>query len=84
MTELSPSRTQDAFDVADGKAKSKPKERRVFLFEKLLLFTEPVVREGGLPAYKYVNSVKVGVLACDPRKGQLLFIKQTSLNSSPC
>ena len=51
---------QDAFDVADGKAKTKGKERRVFLFEKLLIITEPIEREGGLPAFKYVHSVKVG------------------------
>lgn len=49
---------QDEFVVVDGKAKTKGKERRVFLFEKMIIFSEPMTREGGLPAYRYMHSMK--------------------------
>ena len=47
----------------DGKAKTKGKERRVFLFEKVIIFSELITRDGGLPAYRYVHNLKV-VLNC--------------------
>ena len=52
--------------VVDGKAKTKGKERRVFLFEKMIIFSEPMTREGGLPAYRYMHSMKVNMtfIAC--------------------
>lgn len=57
---------QDEFVVVDGKAKTKGKERRVFLFEKMIIFSEPMTREGGLPAYRYMHSMKVNMtfIAC--------------------
>lgn len=64
---------QDEFIVVDGKAKTKGKERRVFLFEKIIIFSEPMTREGGLPAYRYIHNMKT--------KG----IGQTeSVDSNPC
>lgn len=50
---------QNGFVVAEGKSKAKGKERRVFLFEKYLVICEPVEREAGLPAFKYIHSLKV-------------------------
>ena len=57
---------QDEFVVVDGKAKTKGKERRVFLFEKMIIFSEPMTREGGLPGYRYMHSMKVNMtfIAC--------------------
>lgn len=52
---------QNEFVVVDGKAKTKGKERRVFLFEKMIIFSEPMTREGDLPAYRYMHSMKVNV-----------------------
>ena len=47
--------------VVDGKAKTKGKERRVFLFEKIIIFSEPMTREGGLPEFRYVHNMKVNI-----------------------
>ncbi|XP_022782468.1 uncharacterized protein LOC111323405 isoform X2 [Stylophora pistillata] len=64
---------QDEFMVVDGKAKTKGKERRVFLFEKIIIFSEPMTREGGLPEFRFMHSMKT--------KG----IGQTeSVDSDPC
>ena len=52
---------QDEFIVVDGKAKTKGKERRVFLFEKMVIFSEPMTREGGLTEFRYVHNMKVKV-----------------------
>ena len=47
--------------VVDGKAKTKGKERRVFLFEKIIIFSEPMTREGGLPEFRYLHNMKVNI-----------------------
>lgn len=47
--------------VVDGKAKTKGRERRVFLFEKIIIFSEPMTREGGLPEFRYMHSMKVNI-----------------------
>lgn len=52
---------KDEFEVVDGKAKTKPKERRVFLFEKIIIFSEPMTREGGLPEFRFVHNMKVNI-----------------------
>lgn len=52
---------QDEFMVVDGKAKTKGRERRVFLFEKIIIFSEPMTREGGLPEFRYMHSMKVNI-----------------------
>lgn len=52
---------QDEFMVVDGKAKTKGRERRVFLFQKIIIFSEPMTREGGLPEFRYMHSMKVNI-----------------------
>ena len=52
---------KDEFIVVDGKAKTKGKERRVFLFEKTIIFSEPMTIEGGMPEFRYMHSMKVNM-----------------------
>ena len=59
LTETCARPFQNSFVVAEGKSKAKGKERRVFLFEKYLVISEPVEREAGLPAFKHIHSLKV-------------------------
>lgn len=57
---------QDTFIVTeqDNSFLSRPKERRVFLFEQIVIFSEPIDRKKGfsLPGYIFKNSIKVGSL----------------------
>ncbi|XP_076874644.1 rho guanine nucleotide exchange factor 25 isoform X2 [Brachyhypopomus gauderio] len=62
---------QDTFTVSeqDSGFLSRPKERRVFLFEQIVIFSEPIDRKKGfsLPGYIFKNSIKMsclGVEAC--------------------
>ncbi|XP_051961624.1 rho guanine nucleotide exchange factor 25 isoform X1 [Xyrauchen texanus] len=62
---------QDTFTVTeqDNSFLSRAKERRVFLFEQIVIFSEPIDRKKGfsLPGYIFKNSVKIsclGVEAC--------------------
>ena len=54
---------QDTFMVSDqdGGLLSRMKERRVFLFEQLVLFSEPLDKKRGfsLPGFLYKSSIKV-------------------------
>lgn len=54
---------QDTFMVSDpeGGLLGRMKERRVFLFEQLVIFSEPLDKKKGfsLPGYLYKNSIKV-------------------------
>uniref|UniRef100_A0A9J7XML8 Rho guanine nucleotide exchange factor 25 n=1 Tax=Cyprinus carpio carpio TaxID=630221 RepID=A0A9J7XML8_CYPCA len=69
---------QDTFTIAeqDSSLLSRTKERRVFLFEQLVIFSEPIDRKKGfsLPGYIFKNSIKIsclGVEACvdsDPNR----------------
>lgn len=45
----------------DGGHHSRMKERRVFLFEQLVIFSEPLEKKKGfsLPGFLYKNSIKV-------------------------
>lgn len=45
----------------DGGLHGRMKERRVFLFEQLLIFSEPLEKKKGfsLPGFLYKNSIKV-------------------------
>lgn len=47
---------------AESSAPGRVKERRVFLFEQLLIFSEPLDKKKGfsLPGFLYKNSIKVG------------------------
>ncbi|XP_034167751.2 rho guanine nucleotide exchange factor 25 isoform X3 [Pangasianodon hypophthalmus] len=62
---------QDTFTVTeqDSSFLSRPKERRVFLFEQIVIFSEPIDRKKGfsIPGYIFKNSIKMsclGVEAC--------------------
>lgn len=54
----------------DGGPHGRMKERRVFLFEQLVIFSEPLDKKKGfsLPGFLYKNSIKVknslGLLVC--------------------
>lgn len=55
---------QDTFTVTEQESSflSRAKERRVFLFEQLVIFSEPIDRKKGfsIPGYIFKNSIKVG------------------------
>ncbi|KAG7228352.1 hypothetical protein INR49_009216, partial [Caranx melampygus] len=61
---------QDTFTVAeqDSGFLSRAKERRVFLFEQLVIFSEPIDKKKGfsLPGYIFKNSIKVSCLGVEP------------------
>lgn len=54
---------QDTFMVSDADSGllGRMKERRVFLFEQLVIFSEPLDKKKGfsLPGFLYKNSIKV-------------------------
>lgn len=56
---------QDTFSVSEqeGGFLSRARERRVFLFEQLVIFSEPIDKKKGfsLPGYTFKNSIKVRV-----------------------
>lgn len=55
---------QDTLMVMDLKEKSKPCKRRVFLFEQLVIFSEPFERKTDWTVYIYRHSVKVRPVPC--------------------
>lgn len=61
---------QDTFTVIeqDSSFLSRAKERRIFLFEQLVIFSEPIDRKKGfsLPGYTFKNSIKVSCLGVEP------------------
>ncbi|KAG5836244.1 hypothetical protein ANANG_G00252520 [Anguilla anguilla] len=60
---------QDTFMVMeqDSSFLPRPKERRLFLFEQLVIFSEPIDRKKGfsLPGYTFKNSIKVSTLGVE-------------------
>lgn len=56
---------QDTFFVSeqDTAVPSRARERRVFLFEQLVIFSEPIDKKKGLPlpGYTFKNSIKVSL-----------------------
>ncbi|XP_051245578.1 triple functional domain protein isoform X5 [Dicentrarchus labrax] len=60
---------QDTFMVSDpeGGLLGRMKERRVFLFEQLVIFSEPLDKKKGfsLPGFLYKNSIKVSCLGLE-------------------
>ncbi|KAA0707178.1 Triple functional domain protein [Triplophysa tibetana] len=60
---------QDTFSVTeqDSSFLSRVKERRVFLFEQLVIFSEPIDRKKGfsLPGYIFKNSIKISCLGVE-------------------
>ncbi|KAM6977783.1 rho guanine nucleotide exchange factor 25, partial [Aplochiton taeniatus] len=61
---------QDTFTVTEQESSflSRAKERRVFLFEQLVIFSEPIDRKKGfsLPGYTFKSSIKVSCLGVEP------------------
>ncbi|XP_061759351.1 rho guanine nucleotide exchange factor 25 isoform X1 [Nerophis ophidion] len=61
---------QDTFTVTEQDIGflSRAKERRIFLFEQLVIFSEPIDRKKGfsLPGYIFKNSIKVSCLGVEP------------------
>ncbi|XP_032406224.1 rho guanine nucleotide exchange factor 25 isoform X1 [Xiphophorus hellerii] len=60
---------QDTFSVSEqeGNLVSRARERRVFLFELLVIFSEPIEKKKGfpLPGYTFKNSIKVSCLGVE-------------------
>ncbi|KAF7667748.1 hypothetical protein LDENG_00051420 [Lucifuga dentata] len=60
---------QDTFYVSEQEngLLSKPRERQVFLFEQLVIFSEPIDKKKGftLPGYIFKNSIKVSCLGVE-------------------
>uniref|UniRef100_A0AAY4E3F5 non-specific serine/threonine protein kinase n=1 Tax=Denticeps clupeoides TaxID=299321 RepID=A0AAY4E3F5_9TELE len=60
---------QDTFMVSDpdGGLLSRMKERRVFLFEQIVIFSEPLDKKRGfsMPGFLYKNSIKVSCLGLE-------------------
>lgn len=60
---------QDTFSVSeqDGNLVSRARERRVFLFEQLVIFSEPIEKKKGfpLPGYTFKKSIKVSCLGVE-------------------
>uniref|UniRef100_A0A8C7D6P1 Rho guanine nucleotide exchange factor 25 n=1 Tax=Oncorhynchus kisutch TaxID=8019 RepID=A0A8C7D6P1_ONCKI len=60
---------QDTFTVSeqDSSFLSRAKERRVFLFEQLVIISEPIDRKKGfsLPGYTFKNSIKLSCLGVE-------------------
>ncbi|KAK9529116.1 hypothetical protein VZT92_013231 [Zoarces viviparus] len=60
---------QDTFSVGEQESgfPSRAKERRVFLFEQLVIFSEPIDKKKGfsLPGYTFKNSIKVSCLGVE-------------------
>lgn len=53
---------QETFCVweQDGGVLSRSKERRVFLFEQIIIFSELLRKGSSNPGYQFKNSIKVG------------------------
>uniref|UniRef100_A0A667ZVK7 Kalirin RhoGEF kinase b n=1 Tax=Myripristis murdjan TaxID=586833 RepID=A0A667ZVK7_9TELE len=66
---------QETFCVweQDGGVLSRSKERRVFLFEQIVIFSELLRKGSSSPAYQFKNSIKVSYLAM-----------QDSVDGDPC
>uniref|UniRef100_A0A087XMU9 Kalirin RhoGEF kinase b n=1 Tax=Poecilia formosa TaxID=48698 RepID=A0A087XMU9_POEFO len=66
---------QETFCVweQDGGVLSRSKERRVFLFEQIVIFSEPLRKGSNNPGYQFKNSIKVTYLAM-----------QESVDGDPC
>ena len=50
---------QDIVQVTDHRAKTKPAKRRVFVFEQMIIFSEPFERKKDWTVFIYRHSIKV-------------------------
>ncbi|XP_046859404.1 kalirin-like isoform X4 [Xenia sp. Carnegie-2017] len=53
---------QDILQVTDYKAKTKPAKRRVFVFEQMIIFTEPFERKTDWTVFIYRHSIKTNFM----------------------
>ena len=67
---------QDTLFVGNAKTQTRPVERRVFLFEKILILSEPLERKANLYYYIYTHHIKVCKVLSNLGKplGQMLII----------
>uniref|UniRef100_A0A6Q2Y6H4 non-specific serine/threonine protein kinase n=1 Tax=Esox lucius TaxID=8010 RepID=A0A6Q2Y6H4_ESOLU len=58
---------QDTFMVSDPEGGGRMRERRVFLFEQVVVFSEPLDKKKGfsMPGFLYKNSIKVSCLGLE-------------------
>lgn len=65
---------QETFCVweQDGGVLSRSKERRVFLFEQIIIFSELLRKGSNNPGYQYKNSIKVRLVDTGSRHGAVL------------
>lgn len=54
----------------DGGVLSRSKERRVFLFEQVVIFSEPLRKGSSNPGYQFKNSIKVSPASSVPLRIQ--------------
>uniref|UniRef100_A0A8C9XHR0 non-specific serine/threonine protein kinase n=1 Tax=Sander lucioperca TaxID=283035 RepID=A0A8C9XHR0_SANLU len=77
---------QDTFMVADqdGGLLSRMKERRVFLFEQIVIFSEPIDKKKGFssPGYLFKNNIKVSWLGLEENAEDPCKFTLTSRSSS--
>ncbi|XP_057691051.1 triple functional domain protein isoform X1 [Corythoichthys intestinalis] len=77
---------QDTFLVSDqdGGLLSRMKERRVFLFEQIVIFSEPIEKKKGFstPGYLFKNSIKVSWLGLEENAEDHCKFTLTSRSSS--
>ena len=59
---------QDTLFVGNAKTQTCSVERRVFLFEKILIFSEPLERKANLYYYIYTHHIKVCKVLCKRTK----------------
>lgn len=64
---------QETFCVweQDGGVLSRSKERRVFLFEQIVIFSELLRKGSNNPGYQYKNSIKVSLVHTGSRHGSV-------------
>lgn len=64
---------QETFCVweQDGGVLSRSKERRVFLFEQIIIFSELLRKGSSNPGYQFKNSIKVGLVCTGSGCGSL-------------
>ncbi|XP_028393138.1 triple functional domain protein-like isoform X5 [Dendronephthya gigantea] len=60
---------QDIVQVADYKAKTKPAKRRVFVFEQMIIFSEPFERKKDWTVFIYRHSIKTNFMGVTENYG---------------
>lgn len=68
---------QETFCVweQDGGVLSRSKERRVFLFEQIVIFSELLRKGSNNPGYQFKNSIKVGLMGTGLQPVRVIFVR---------